>query len=717
MLAGNPALKALWTARVVSKLGDWAARIALITLVYTSTGSALWAGAATAACYAPFLGPGQLLATYADRLPHRTVLVVSDLVRLPIFLALALVPMPPAAMVALAFVAAFGDVPSGAAYQAAIPMIAKERYSEALVMFATTAQVTILLGYAGGGVLVTLFGARGVLLLNAVTFLVAALLVMRVPSTRSGGTVTKARTHLRESVRIVTADRLVAIALAVVAVSCLGQMGIESLTVVYADHLGFGTGIGAGLLYTAMPLAAIVTGFFLPSWTDPLRLVRLVVAANVISVRRLDRRVPASRWDACRHRRRGRTRCARHDGHAAVRGGRGPDPGQPPSHRLRVLHGLLHGDAAGGALFAGVLTELVGVQAAFALACAPTVLVGACTWRLLQPQPKPAAAKAEPELVAFPVGCVVRPKRGWPRRAPGGRHGVRRPRRPRCRPPGWPARAGARRGSRPASAACGSRRRGWRRRRRAGCRTACRTTRRAAAPPCSSEAKIEPPSSLTTTIVRSGRSSSGPSTRPLASCRNVTSPSSASDRVLCGRPSAAPMALDTEPSMPARPRLPTTIRRSPTAYGATIRSRSRTGLEAPTNSSPPGGSAGADRPGDLVRRQRAAAAEQRVEAPGHVGVPGRATPAAHGSGSRGCRRRPGLAGEPRRVDALELDPVDDDVHVVAGVGPARGAAHGVQLDVVAGQQPPHRPRQRRVPEHHDLLDAGRPASGSESSSR
>ena len=87
MLAGNPALQALWTARVVSKLGDWAARIALITLVYTSTGSALWAGAATAACYAPFLGPGQLLATYADRLPHRTVLVVSDLARLPIFLA------------------------------------------------------------------------------------------------------------------------------------------------------------------------------------------------------------------------------------------------------------------------------------------------------------------------------------------------------------------------------------------------------------------------------------------------------------------------------------------------------------------------------------------------------------------------------------------------------------------------------------------------------
>ena len=42
--------------------------------------------------------------------------------------------------------------------------------------------------------------------------------------------------------------------------------------------------------------------------------------------------------------------------------------------------------------------------------------------------------------------------------------------------------------------------------------------------PCSSITKIEPPSSLTTTIVRSGRGSCGPSISPLASCRNVTSP-------------------------------------------------------------------------------------------------------------------------------------------------------------------------------------------------
>jgi predicted MFS family arabinose efflux permease len=270
-------------------------------------------------------------------------------------------------------------------------------------MFATTAQVTILLGYAGGGALVTFIGSRGVLLLNAATFAVAALMMLRVPSTRSGGDVAKARTHLRESVRIVTADRLVAIVLAVVAVSCLGQMSIESLTVVYSDHLGFGTGIGAGLLYTAMPIAAIATGFFLPSWTEPLRLVRMVVALNVglsgvsIVAFLLLGGTPAGIIGV------------------AAQGVLDmmvtpmfvvAEARIPASHRATAFaffSGCFMAMQLAGALCGGVLTELVGVQAAFALACAPTVLVGACTWRLLRPQPAPIVMVPEP--VALPVAA------------------------------------------------------------------------------------------------------------------------------------------------------------------------------------------------------------------------------------------------------------------------------------------------------------------------
>jgi len=404
VLAGNRGLQALWSARIVSKVGDWAARVALITLVFTHTGSALWAGLTTAACYVPWLGPGQLLATLADRLPHRTVMVAADLARIPVFVVLALVPLPPAAMVALAVVAAFGDVPFSAAYQASIPLVARDRYADALVLMGTTSQVAVLVGYAGGGVLVTVLGCHGVLLLDAVTFAVAALAVLQVPATRSGAPVTRARTHLREAVRIVRSDHLVTICLAVVAVSSLGQMGVESLTVVYADHLGWGTGTGAGLLYTVMPLAAVATGLLLPSGGDPLRLVRLVVGLNIAL-------------------------CLLSVAAFAVLGS---TPGGlvgvaaqgvldmmvtplylvaearlPASHRATAFAffgGCFMAMQLLGAFGAGLLSELVGIQAAFALACAPTVLLGLATWRLLVPQPGTRPAPVTTLLPASGAG-------------------------------------------------------------------------------------------------------------------------------------------------------------------------------------------------------------------------------------------------------------------------------------------------------------------------
>jgi len=39
----NRAFRKLWLSQVVSEVGDWAARLALTTVVYARTGSATWA--------------------------------------------------------------------------------------------------------------------------------------------------------------------------------------------------------------------------------------------------------------------------------------------------------------------------------------------------------------------------------------------------------------------------------------------------------------------------------------------------------------------------------------------------------------------------------------------------------------------------------------------------------------------------------------------------
>src|SRR6478672_3484802 len=54
-----PAFRALLAGLAVSQAGDWLYNIALVTLVYQRTGSAMWAGVTTAARIVPMvvLGP------------------------------------------------------------------------------------------------------------------------------------------------------------------------------------------------------------------------------------------------------------------------------------------------------------------------------------------------------------------------------------------------------------------------------------------------------------------------------------------------------------------------------------------------------------------------------------------------------------------------------------------------------------------------------------
>ncbi len=97
-----PAFRALLAGLAVSQAGDWLYNIALVTLVYQRTGSAMWAGVTTAARIVPMVVLGPFGGIIADRFDRRRVMVACDLIRLALMLALALVaaadlpgPMPP----------------------------------------------------------------------------------------------------------------------------------------------------------------------------------------------------------------------------------------------------------------------------------------------------------------------------------------------------------------------------------------------------------------------------------------------------------------------------------------------------------------------------------------------------------------------------------------------------------------------------------------------
>jgi hypothetical protein len=390
----DPSVRRLWYARTVSEAGNWAARIALTLHVFAVTGSPLAAAAVTTVSLLPHLGIGQVLGTLADRFPHRSVMACSDLVRGLLFLLLALTDLPVPALLGVAFLAGLADPPFSAAYSAALPQLAGDRYLAAQTVFTATRQAMILLGFAAGGLLVAGAGTSVALGLNALSFFAGALFIAGIRSTRSRDPADR-QPLMRPAVRALTSDRLIVVSVAVVTLGTLLGMTVESLMVAYAGHLGLGP-TGAGLLATVPPLAAIATTFFLPTDGEHARLVRLVcctvaaMAAVALVIFVLDSPLPlvlvgflaAGALDVM-----------------TVPAGAVIAQRLPQSSRgtaFAFLEGLLMVSHAGGVLLAGALATATSVPTAVAVMTLPAIATA--TVGLLALARRPAAV-----MVPVPV--------------------------------------------------------------------------------------------------------------------------------------------------------------------------------------------------------------------------------------------------------------------------------------------------------------------------
>jgi len=170
--------RSLWTAQLLSVVGDQLARVALTVLVYDRTRSALLAAITFAVTIVPTFIGGVTLAWLADRYPRRAVMIACDIVRGAIVLVMAIPGLPLAALVALLFLVTLIEAPFTAARAAIFPdVLSGDRYVMGTAVTLTTYQFAQVLGFAVGGAVVALFGTRTSLLVDALTFAGSALIV------------------------------------------------------------------------------------------------------------------------------------------------------------------------------------------------------------------------------------------------------------------------------------------------------------------------------------------------------------------------------------------------------------------------------------------------------------------------------------------------------------------------------------------------------------
>jgi MFS family permease len=183
LLGANRPFRRLWSARTVSFVGDSLGLVALMLHVAGTTGQALAVALLLlAGDFVPALG-GPLAGTLADRLDRRRVMAGCELAQGALVVATALwLPSLPLLLVLVGLRAAAGQV-FQAASRAAVPAVVAGRDLE-------RANAAIGVGTNGGEALGPLLAAlllpvldvRGVLLVDAATFGVSAVLLGLLPA-------------------------------------------------------------------------------------------------------------------------------------------------------------------------------------------------------------------------------------------------------------------------------------------------------------------------------------------------------------------------------------------------------------------------------------------------------------------------------------------------------------------------------------------------------
>ncbi len=176
----NRNFRHLWSAQIVSELGDWFYTLAIYSLLLQLTGKASSVALALVLQVLPqtFIGP--VAGVVNDRIRRKRVMIAADLARMVIVFLMLFVRSR--SLVWLVYPLLFVETLMAAFFEPArssvIPNItAREDVILANTLSSATWSVNLLVGASIGGVVAALLGRDAVFILNALSFLASAALI------------------------------------------------------------------------------------------------------------------------------------------------------------------------------------------------------------------------------------------------------------------------------------------------------------------------------------------------------------------------------------------------------------------------------------------------------------------------------------------------------------------------------------------------------------
>ena len=260
LLRRNADFRRLFLASVVSLAGDWFSFVAVAGLVTELTGRPGAPAFVYAATVLPVFVASPLAGAIADRFDRKRILVIADLARVPIALALCAAAawqstaLAIAAVTALAVGASFSDPVASAATP---NLVDAEELASAQSLMGAVWGSMLMVGAGIGGLVAELFGRQTAFVVDAASFAISAWLhagirrpMQQAVVERAGGSVRSAIDYIRDTpvvLRLVFAKGGVSSA-----------NGIVGLLPAFAASRFAGTSIATGLLFAARGLGAMV---------------------------------------------------------------------------------------------------------------------------------------------------------------------------------------------------------------------------------------------------------------------------------------------------------------------------------------------------------------------------------------------------------------------------------------------------------------------------
>ncbi|MFJ3876069.1 MFS transporter [Streptomyces sp. NPDC090077] len=257
----------LWAADTVSQAGSAVTLLALpLVAIGVLDATALEAGLLVMSEYLAFLLIGLPAGAWVDRLRRRPVMIAGDLGRAALLLSVPAAAWLDVLSLPQLYAVAFGmsvcTVFFDVAAQSALPrLVDADRLADANVRLEATRNITQVGGPGLGGALVGALTAPVALAVDAVSYLLSALLVSRVrrpeprPVARPGRSL---RAEIAEGLRFVLGDRTLRAITAASAVSNLfGTLGAAMLMVLLVGDLGLSPLLCAAV-FTAEALGGLL---------------------------------------------------------------------------------------------------------------------------------------------------------------------------------------------------------------------------------------------------------------------------------------------------------------------------------------------------------------------------------------------------------------------------------------------------------------------------